>query len=117
MVAIPGGRRFEVGLQPHYLPARHGESLMRPWPPRPTLESTARAGRKGALFPMSTVTSRPNRDARPFTRAISAILMPVGPAAVALLRLLAQDDTRAGERAAADSGDQIWLILVGWIAL
>lgn len=66
---------------------------------------------------MSTVSSRPNRDTRLFSRTISAILMPIGPAAIALLRLFAQDDTRAGELLAADSGEQIWLDIAGWIAL
>lgn len=57
------------------------------------------------------------RDTRRCRRILAAVLMPVGPAAVAVLRLFAQDDTVIGERIAADPGAQWGWAVLGWVAL
>lgn len=57
------------------------------------------------------------RDTRSVDRVLSAVLMPLGPAMAAVARLFAQDDTRIGERLAADQGGEAWLAVAGWIIL
>lgn len=57
------------------------------------------------------------RDLRSFRRVLGAVLMPIGPAVVAVLRLLSQDDTQLGERLAASPESQVWYALAGWVVL
>lgn len=57
------------------------------------------------------------RDLRSFRRVLGAVLMPIGPAVVAVLRLVAQDDTHLGERIAASQESQFWFGLAGWLVL
>lgn len=57
------------------------------------------------------------RDPRSFRRVLGALLMPIGPAVVAVLRLVAQDDTHLGERIAESPGSQLWYGIAGWLVL
>ena len=62
-------------------------------------------------------SEREPRDLRSFRRVLGAVLMPVGPAIVAVLRLIGQDDTHLGERIAGSPDAQIWYGLAGWLVL
>lgn len=58
-----------------------------------------------------------SRDLRRFRRVVGAVLMPIGPAIVAVLRLISQDDTHLGESIAGSPDAQIWYGVAGWLVL
>jgi hypothetical protein len=77
---------------------------------------------------MTTTTERPRtatvrlRDTRPLARWTAAILMPIGPAAVAVLRFVLPYDTSDSPavmiaKAQADAASQQAVIVLGLIAL
>ena len=63
------------------------------------------------------VGTRPRADLRTFDRILAAVLMPIGPATIAVSRLIAQDDTTLGEQAASGSSAYALAGVLGVVAL
>lgn len=73
-------------------------------------------GARVSSSPSNERTARPRADLRRFDRIVAAILMPVGPAAVAVLRYILPGEP-IGESVAANPGAQRAALWLGVVAL